>query len=378
VRHDVIVVGLGAMGSAAAWQIARRGRRVLAFDRHAPPHALGSTHGRTRIIREAYFEHPSYVPFLRRAYELWAQTERDAGERLFLPTGGLMIGRPDGEIVSGSVASARAHDVPHEVLPAADVRRRFPVLEPRDDMVAVLEHRAGILFPETIVRAHLRLAAAAGAEVRTNARVTGWAADGGGVRVTTADGLAYRADRLVLAAGSWLHEFVADHGLPLQGERQLMHWFTPRDAAGFEPTRCPIALWDDPGLPPFATFPDLGDGVKIAIHHGGSPADPDTLDRTPRPDDERAVRERLARYVPRANGALRDAAVCIYTNTPDQHFIIDTLDDARRVIVASPCSGHGFKFASALGEAVACLATDVSAPIDLSLFSASRFAGRAP
>jgi sarcosine oxidase len=372
-RPDTIVVGLGAMGSAAAWQLARRGRRVLAFDRARPPHALGSTHGRTRIIREAYFEHPSYVPFVRRAYELWAETEQEAGERLFVQTGGLMIGRPDGEIVSGSLASARAHDVEHELLSAADVRRRFPVLEPQSDMVAVFEPRAGILFPETIVAAQLRLAAAAGAEIRTNECVARWTAAGEHVQVTTAAGHTYEADCLVLAAGPWMRGLLDTHPLPLVGERQLMYWFSPHDGAGFDPARCPIALWDDPGLPAFATFPDLGGGVKIAIHHGGTEADPETLDRTPRLEDERAVRERLARYVPSANGALREAAVCIYTNTPDSHFIIDHLDPSHRVVVASACSGHGFKFASAVGEAVACLATGAPPPVDLSLFSASRF-----
>jgi sarcosine oxidase len=372
-----IIVGLGAMGSAAAWHLARRGRRVLALDRYHPPHTLGSTHGRTRIIREAYFEHPTYVPFIRRAYELWARTEADAGERLFLPTRGLMIGRPDGEVVSGALASARTHGVAHDVLSAADVRRRFPVLEPTDDMVGVLEHRAGILFPEAIVAAHLRLASAAGADVRTDTRVVRWRADSDRVRVITSDGRTHEADRLVLAAGPWMSELLEGCGPSLQGERQLMYWFTPRSPDGFDPARCPIALWDDPGQPPFATFPDLGDGVKVAIHHGGTPAEPESVDRTPRPADERAVRDRLARYVPAANGALADAAVCLYTNTPDGHFVIDYLDETRRAIVVSPCSGHGFKFASAVGDAVACLATDERPAVDLSPFALRRFGSRA-
>jgi sarcosine oxidase len=371
--YHTIIVGLGAMGSAAAWQIARRGGRVLAFDRYDPPHPLGSTHGRTRITREAYFEHPAYVPFIRRSFELWTQTEDKAGERLFLPTGGLMIGRPDGEIVSGALTSARTHGVAHEVLTPTEVRRRFPVFEPQDDMVGVLEHRAGILFAERIVAAHLRLAAAAGADIRTNTRVARWSASHDSAEVTTADGQTYRADRLVLAAGPWMSELLEGSSMPLQGERQLMYWFTPQTPNLFDPAQCPIALWDDPGLPAFATFPDMGDGVKIAIHHGGKPADPETLDRTPRPADEQAVRDRLARYVPSANGTLADALVCIYTNTPDAHFIIDYLDDARRVVIASPCSGHGFKFASAVGEAVASLVMDERPLVDLSLFSLRRF-----
>jgi sarcosine oxidase len=203
--------------------------------------------------------------------------------------------------------------------------------------------------------------------------VARWSASHDSAEVTTADGQTYRADRLVLAAGPWMSELLEGSSMPLQGERQLMYWFTPQTPNLFDPAQCPIALWDDPGLPAFATFPDMGDGVKIAIHHGGKPADPETLDRTPRPADEQAVRDRLARYVPSANGTLADALVCIYTNTPDAHFIIDYLDDARRVVIASPCSGHGFKFASAVGEAVASLVMDERPLVDLSLFSLRRF-----
>jgi sarcosine oxidase len=166
-------------------------------------------------------------------------------------------------------------------------------------------------------------------------------------------------------------EFLGSRGVPLKCERQLMYWFTP--AQRFDPSAYPIGLWDDPERTVFATFPDLGSGVKIAIHHAGEEADPATLDRTPRAADEAAVRDLLERYVPAANGELREAAVCIYTNTPDDHFVIDYLDDERRVIVVSPCSGHGFKFASAVGEAAACLATDTRPPTDISLFTLERF-----
>jgi sarcosine oxidase len=374
-RHDAIVIGLGVMGSAATWRLASRGLRVLAFDRYTPPHPFGSTHGRSRIIREAYFEHPSYVPFVRRAYELWDETERASGERLFLRTRGLMIGSPDGEVVAGSLGSAREHGVQHELLTSAEVRRRFPVLRPDDGMVALLEERSGILFPEAIVNAQLRLARAAGAELRTETPVISWSADGNGARVTTGNGSEHVAERLVLAAGPWMPQLLRGLDVPIECERQLMYWFVPVEPAGFDPASCPIAIWDDPGRPAFATFPDLGDGVKFAIHHGGAPAEPDTLDRTSHPEDEEAARDCLARYVPAANGALKEAAVCIYTNAPDEHFIIDYLDDARRVLIVSACSGHGFKFGSAVGEAVACLATDTQPPVDLSPFALSRFRG---
>ncbi|CAN5363153.1 N-methyl-L-tryptophan oxidase [soil metagenome] len=375
--YDVIVVGLGAMGSAAAWRLARRGLRVLAFDSYAPPHTLGSTHGRSRIIREAYFEHPSYVPFIRRAYELWGETEREAGERLFLQTGGLMIGRPDGEIVSGALASAREYDIEHELLSAEEVRRRYPVLVPGRDMIGVLEKRAGVLKPELCVHSQLRLAMDAGAGLRLNERVDGWEVDGAGVAVSTASGAVHHAGRLVLAAGPWVSELLQESTVPLEVERQLMFWFDPLQSAGFAPEECPIALWDEPDGPAFATFPDLGEGVKIAIHHHGETTSVHDVDRTPRPANEAAARKLLARFLPAANGTLREAMVCLYTNTPDRHFIIDYLDESRRVVLASPCSGHGFKFASAVGEAVAALVADEPPPVDISLFRLDRF-GRAP
>lgn len=361
------------MGSATAWQLSRRHLRVLAFDRWDPPHTQGSTHGRTRITREAYFEDPVYVPFIRRAHVLWEETARAAGTRLFLRTGGLMVGPADGDIVRGSRESARRYGIPHESLTPAEIRQRFPGFEPDGDMVGLLEYGAGILFPEAVVAAHLRLARAGGADLRTRERIRHWCATQTGVSVA-ADSGEYHADRLVLAAGPWMPDLLGGRHIPLQGERQSMYWFTPLRGARFSPDRYPIALWDVPGMAAFATFPDLGDGVKVAVHHGGIEAHPDTMDRTPRPEDERAVRERLARFVPSANGMLREAAICIYTNTPDRHFVIDHLDEGRRVVVVSACSGHGFKFGSAVGDAAACLAAGVAPPIDLAPFAISRFA----
>jgi sarcosine oxidase len=377
-HYDAIVVGLGAMGSAAAWRLARRGLRVLAFDSYTPPHTLGSTHGRSRIIREAYFEHPSYVPFVRRAYELWEETEHEAGEQLFLRTGGLMIGRPDGEIVAGALASARDHEIEHELLSADEIRERFPVLVPARDMVGLLERRAGILKPELCVQSQIRLAMGAGAGLRLNERVEQWSADSWGVEVHTASGGIHRAERLVLAAGPWVGGLLQGYDVPLEVERQVMFWFDPVESAGFAPEDCPIVVWDDPDGPAFYTFPDLGDGVKIAIHHGGTTTNPQEVDRIPGPPDEAAARTLLARFLPAGNGLLLDAAVCLYTNTPDGHFIIDRLDDDGRVVLASPCSGHGFKFASAVGEAVAALVTGEPPPVDISLFRLDRLRNATP
>jgi sarcosine oxidase len=369
---DVIVVGLGAMGSAAACHLARRGQRVLGLDRFTPPHTLGSSHGRTRIIREAYFEHPLYVPLVQRAYESWADLERESGRTLMLKTGGLMIGRPDGVVVTGARRSAEEHRLHHAVLTAGEVRARFPALRPDDDMIAVWEPRAGVLFPEACIEAHLETARRHGATLRYDEPVTRWEPAGSGVRVATAQG-DYAAACLLLSAGSWTRSLLPGLDPPLVVERQVIYWFTPaRHAERFAPARCPIHLWEhEPGRY-FYGFPDLGDGVKLARHHEGEPADPDTIDREVHPGEIEAMRRLASRYLPDAGGPLRSNAVCMYTNTPDEHFLIDRHPEHAQVLIASPCSGHGFKFASALGETVADLLTTGRTRFDLSLFGMRR------
>ena len=267
--HEVIIAGLGAMGSAAAFHLARRGRGVLGFDRFAPPHTLGSSHGRTRIIREAYFEHPAYVPIVQRAYELWGDLEGAARTTLLLKTGGLMIGRPESEVVTGARLSAERHGLAHTVLSAPEVTRRFPGLRPEADMVAVHEPRAGILFPEACVGAHLALAQSHGAEIHTQEPILSWKADGTGVSVTT-ERATYQAESLVVSAGAWARELLADLEPPLTVERQILFWFESRPAAeSFSAGCCPVHLWqfDDDQI--FYGFPDLGEGVKVARHHRG-------------------------------------------------------------------------------------------------------------
>ncbi|HEU0076969.1 MAG TPA: N-methyl-L-tryptophan oxidase [Longimicrobiaceae bacterium] len=375
--YDVIVVGAGAMGSAAAYRLARRGSRVLALDANVPPHRLGSTHGGTRIIREAYYEHPLYVPLVRRAYQAWAELEEESGRTLYVRTGGMMVGPEGGALVAGARASALEHGIPHELLGADEVRRAYPHFRVPEGMAALLEHRAGILFPEACVEAHLALARAHGAEVRCGEAATGWTADGAGVAVTTAAGT-YRAQRLVLAAGPWMPELLAGLELPLQVERQTFHWYRPaEEPEAYGPGRCPIALWEyGPGRF-LATFPDFGDGVKAQVHHEGALTTPAGVARETTPADEAPVLELLRRFLPGAAGPLLATSVCLYTNTPDAHFVLDRHPASPRVVVASPCSGHGFKFSSAIGEAIAALALDEPYPLDLSPFAVGRFAASA-
>ncbi|MDQ3696906.1 MAG: N-methyl-L-tryptophan oxidase [Gemmatimonadota bacterium] len=382
--HDVIIVGLGAMGAAAAHELAARGARVLGLDRFAPPHTLGSTHGKTRIIREAYFEHPLYVPLVRRAYERWAALEAEAGDgrTLLIQTGGIMVGPPEGTLVAGARRSATEHGIPCEEMPVEELRRRWPVFRGEDGMLALHESRAGLLLPERIVETYHALAKRAGAELRYGEALLRWRADGAGVSVETASGT-YRAGSLILAAGAWMPELLMPpHAgtrleLPLTIERQVFHWFAPAsDAGAFVPERCPIVLWEYAHDSIYATYPDMGDGVKAQIHHDGELTDPSHVRRETMPDDEMRSRAILARFLPAANGRVLETAVCLYTNTPDRHFIIDTHPAHAQVVLASPCSGHGFKFASAIGEVLADLALGRGVGFDLRAFRVARFGSR--
>ncbi len=366
--HDVIVVGLGAMGSAALYHLAQSGRRVVGLDRFTPPHAFGSSHGQTRIIREAYFEHPLYVPLVQRAYELWFELEAQTGRKLLLTTGGLMIGARDGLVFGGAKRSAEAHRLPHEILSSTEIHRRFPALYPEPEMAAVWEPRAGILFPEECIAAHLELARRHGAMLHLDEQVLGWRPDGTGVAVQTTKGI-YRAERLVLAAGAWMGQLLPELALPLKVERQVLFWFeSPEGGDRFKSGQCPIHLWEYEQGKFFYGFPDLGEGVKVARHHQGNNTEPDSVRRDISADEVAAMRQILRRFLPGADGALRSATVCLYTNTPDGHFLIDMHPEFRQVIIASPCSGHGFKFASAVGEVLAGLVTERRARFDLSLF----------
>lgn len=370
--YDVIVAGLGAMGAATAAELAARGARVLGLDRWAPPHTMGSTHGLTRIIREAYYEHPLYVPLVRRAYEQWAALEAESGRTLFLRTGGLMIGPAEGTLVAGARRSVRDHGLPHEEMPIAEARRRWPAVRGDDEWTALYEPRAGLLFPEACVEAMLARARALGAELCTDSPVLRWHAEGSGVVVESESGT-YRGDRLVLAVGAWLPRLVPELRLPLTVERQVFHWMAPAaQAHDLRPERLPIALWEYAPERFFCTFADTGDGVKAQIHHEGEMVDPELVRRDTTPDEEARTRALLARCIPAANGALLRTTVCLYTNTPDHHFIIDRHPEHAQVTLVSPCSGHGFKFASAIGEVVAELALEGRSAFDLSPFAVDR------
>lgn len=377
-RFDVIIIGLGAMGSAACFHLARNQQRVLGIDQFTPPHSSGSSHGQTRIIREAYFEHPSYVPLVQRAYTLWDELESIAGHKLIQKTGGLMVGPPGSTVFEGSKRSAEEHRLPHQILSAADVRHQFPALNPDDSSLAVWEPRAGILFPELCIQAHLSAALHAGAVLSFDERVLRWKPESSGVRVITSRG-EYYAEQLLISAGAWASQLLPHLQLPLQVERQILFWFnpiTPSASALFQPDKCPIYLWEYEKNRFFYGFPDLGHGIKVARHHQGESAHPDHVRRSVSDLEIADMRQILDQCLPTANGPLQSSTVCLYTNTPDGHFLIDRDPQSPQVLIASPCSGHGFKFSSAIGEVLSNLLISGHSQFDLSLFQFRSFESR--
>ena len=372
--YEVIIAGLGAMGSATAAELAGQGVSVLGLDKFHPPHQFGSSHGLSRIIREAYFEHPMYVPLVQRAYELWESLERRSGRKLLWPTGGLMLGAPDSVLVTGARRSAETHHLPHKNLSAAEIRHRFPVFALPEEMVAVWEPRAGVLFPELALRTQLERAASAGAVLKFEEPMLAWEPTQGGVRVRTASET-YVAKQLLISSGAWLGSLVPELKLPLSVERQVLFWFAPRaNPEIFAPAACPIYILEYEPRRFFYGFPDLGDGLKIGVHHEGVGTGPDALDRVVKEDEIHSARTLLERFLPNAAGPLKSSAVCMYTNTPDEHFILDFHPQWPQVLIASPCSGHGFKFAPVIGEIATTLLLGRQPPFDLSLFKLSRLA----
>jgi len=362
--YDVIILGLGGMGSAAAAHLAQRGQRVLGLEQFGSAHDYGSSHGESRVVRQSYFEGPAYVPLLTRAYELWDDLD------LLTLTGGLYVGAQGSSAVVGARRAAEEHDLPHELLDSRDVRRRFPTFAPSADEVALYEPRAGWVRPEATVTAHLERAARAGAQLGFHSPVVSWSERREEVVVTTAGGARHTAGRLVVAAGAWAPNVLLRFNLPLTVTRQVLAWFTPR-SAGFDDPRHPVFLHDPVGGLMLYGLPQVGSTVKVALFYGGAETTPDTVDRTITPEEIDALRAAAERIVPGAAGAATRAATCLYTLTPDHHFVIDRPSD--RVLIVSCCSGHGFKFVPVIGEIVADLIVDGQTRHPIEPFAADRF-----
>jgi sarcosine oxidase len=372
-RYDAIVVGVGGMGSAALHHLARRGRRVLGLEQFDVPNELGSSHGVTRIIRLAYFEHPDYVPLLRRAYALWRELEQRAGEQLLHVHGSIDAGRIDGRVVAGALRSCLEHDLEHELMDARELRRRFPAYRLPDEFVALLQPEGGFLLPERCIVAHVEAARVHGAEVRTSERVLGWEPAGDGVSVTT-DRATYTAGRLVLTAGAWMDTLMQVPRPLVTPERQVLGWFEPSRPELFEPARLPVFnVVVDEGH--YYGFPVFGvPGFKLGrFHHRAEVVDPDRVSREPTPEDEHVLRVFAERYFPDGAGRATSLKVCLFENSPDEHFIVDLHPECPAVVLGGGFSGHGFKFCSVVGELLADLALEGETAHPIDLFRLARF-----
>ncbi|MFL5202147.1 MAG: N-methyl-L-tryptophan oxidase [Microvirga sp.] len=370
---DVAVIGLGAMGSAALFNLARQGRRVVGIEQFEPGHDKGSSHGESRIIRLSYFEHPSYVPLARRAMEKWRELEQLCGHNILTVTGILEAGYPGCPIVEGSLEASRLHGLDHEVLDAAEINRRFPAFKVPPHWTGLYQPEGGFLRPELAIQQFVGLAERHGAEVRTGTRVLAIEPLGSGVRVRTEAG-EIEAGSVIVAAGAWIGDFAPELKPHLKLTRQVLGWFEPLQPAYYSPDRCPVFILESEddacyGFPDFA-----GTGVKTASHRKGAylPS-ADDLSQDGGAADEAQIRRMLALAMPEANGPLRAMRTCMYTRTPDEDFVIDRSSADPRIILASPCSGHGFKFASVIGEVLADLALGKTPANDISRFKLERF-----
>jgi sarcosine oxidase len=372
--YDVIVLGLGGMGSATLFHLARRGLRVLGLERFDLVHEHGSSHGLTRIIRLAYWEHPTYVSLLRRAYQLWRELEELSGERLLHITGSVDAGPEGGSVFEGALRSSQLHGLPHEVMDGAELHRRFPGYRLPRETRCLYQPEGGFLLPERCNVAHVALAQTHGAEVHCREPVLEWDASGGRAWVRTTRGR-YHAGRLVICAGPWASKLIPDLGGLAVPERQVLAWLQPARPEYFRPDAFPVFnLEVEEGR--YYGFPSfLVPGFKFGkYHHRGEVVDPDAANPDPEAEDEDLLRAFALRYFPDGAGPTMMLKACLFTNSPDRHFILDRHPDHPEVAVAAGFSGHGYKFCSVIGEIMADLAQDGRARHDIELFRLKRFA----
>ena len=372
-EFDCIVIGVGGMGSSTLYNLAKRGRRVLGLEQFDIPHAEGSSHGVNRIIRLAYYEHPSYVPLLRRAYELWSEIESVTGEQLLYKTGSIDTAPSGHEVFEGSLESCLLHDIPHRVLNHAQINEEFPGYQLPPGHMGLLQGDGGFVLSERSIVAYANAAMSTGAEIHAREVVSGWEPDQGGVRVFTDRG-EYTAERLVITAGAWTSGMVPildDLAVP---ERQVLAWLQPIDGSLYTPDVFPVFnAYFDEGR--YYGFPVYGiPGFKVGrYHHLEEVIDPDFAIKTVNSEDEAVLRSAVERYFPKANGTTMTLKTCMFTNTPDEHFIVDLLPANPQVVVAAGFSGHGFKFASVIGEILADLAINGETEHNIDLLKIDRF-----
>jgi monomeric sarcosine oxidase len=370
-RFDAIVLGTGGIGSSALFHLARAGARVLGIDRFHPPHDRGSTHGQTRVIRQAYFEHPDYVPLLVESYRGWHELEQLTKRKLFYPVGLIQAGPADGVVIPGVLRAAAMHQLPVERLTAREVRRRWPGLRIPDELIGAFEPAAGYLLVEDCVQANLDAACAAGAQLMFGVEVDSWRAEPHEVRVRVKQG-EIAAERLVIAAGAWAASLLSDLKVVLPVRRKSLFWFAT-DSNVYSVGSCPVFLFELPnGV--FYGFPKLDErGLKIAEHSGGQVVEnPLAVNRSVDPDDQRRLVEVLDRYLPGVTHRITDHSVCLYTMSPDENFVVDCHPVHPNVVFAAGLSGHGFKFAPVLGRALAELALEGGTELPIGFLSLAR------
>lgn len=382
-ESEFVVLGLGAMGSAAAFQLAKRGCNVLAIDQFSPPHIYGSSHGETRITRCAIGEAPHYSPLALRSHEIWRDIEAESGASLLTITGGLVLSSPSrtarlhvDDFFANTLAAARRFCIAHEILDAAEIRRRFPQFRVRDGEQAYFESGAGFLRPEACIAAQLDLARRFGAEIRTGERVLGLDPLADGVLVHT-ERDSIRTRKLILCAGPWLPQLIGPrYGAPFRVLRQVLFWFGVEDVRAYGAENCPVYIWElqgpDQAIYGFPAIDGPSGGIKIATQQYESATTPDAVERNVSQAEMSAMHRLIAPFFTGLTGQCIKAVTCLYTQTPDSGFVISPHPDSDRVIIASPCSGHGFKHSAAIGELLADIATGMAPRIDLSPFSLSR------
>ena len=374
--YDVAIVGLGGIGSAIAAHCAGRGASVIGLEQFTPAHDRGSSHGKSRMIRQAYFEDPAYVPLVLRSYELWRALERQSGQELLRITGVLSVGAENSKIISGTQRAAVRHGLALEKWSRGEVRERYPSIRLLEDEIALFEPDGGVLDPEQAVGAHLKVAQSSEAQLRFNTVVRSWEASDRGVTLALHDGNTISATRLILSLGPWFKEALGGFGVTLRVQRNVQVWFTPATNA-YQAPRFPAFLLDRAGLPaPLYGFPDFGDGVKVAFHGFGDLTTADELNRDVDPArDVEPVARATDAWMPGAASSFREAKPCMYSLTPDGNFVIDRDPHHANVILCGGFSGHGFKFAPVIGEVAADLALDGGSRHQIDFLSLRRFRG---
>jgi sarcosine oxidase len=372
---DVAVVGLGGIGSAVVAHCAARGAHVVGIEQFGPAHEYGSSTGKSRMIRKAYFEDPAYVPLLLRAYDLWRELEIGADENLLSRTGLLMVGQAEAAILSGARRAAAEHGLTIGTLSRHDIRKRYPTLKILPNEIGIFEPDGGVLAPERAIEAHLRMGARAGAQLRFGTAVSHWHATDAGFALELADCSRLAARALVLALGPWFEKTLTALGVPLRIQRNVQAWFRPASAS-YSATTFPPFLLERPGLPaPLYGFPDFGDGVKAAFHGRGPANAIEQLDRgVVRQEDVDPIAAAMEEWMPGATQDFLGARVCPYSLTPDEHFVVGHHPEHPGLILCGGFSGHGFKFAPVIGEIAADLALEGGSRHPIDFLSLRRFA----